>query len=108
MPFYMFICDGCQRVEPPKLMTRKDADGFSGGCICGHALRIIMGTPTTQAKETVDEHRDKTVIADVERKLDDRAMQHFREHDLPRIIADHGREFAKQHGLIDEDGSPKQ
>lgn len=107
MPFYCFICPVC-KLEEKRLMSKSQADKFSGACtICGNALQQILGKPETRALETRDEYRNKQVAQDVERQLDDRAKQHYREHELPRIVADKGVEVAQKEGLIDRDGKGK-
>ncbi len=89
-------------------MKKEDAEKFSGACIvCGHPLTQVVGLPEGQSKDTVDEYRNKSVISDIEKKLDDRARDHFNKHDLPRMIADKGIEWCKQQGFVDQDGKPR-
>lgn len=107
MPMYRYCCRPC-KWDTKKLMSAKEAEAFSGACPwCGIALSRVISNPNTQAKETLDEYRGSTVDADINQKVEDRAKEHFRKHDLPRIIADHGIEFAKRNGFVDEDGNPK-
>lgn len=58
-------------------------------------------------KETADEYRNKSVSTDIKQKVEERSKEHFVKHDLPRIIAQEGLEFAKRQGFVDEDGFPK-
>lgn len=107
MPIYRFVCKPCQ-LEEKRLMKKEDAEKFSGACsMCGQPLTQIIGVPDGQFKVTVDEYRDKKVVSDLEKKLDDRAQQYFNKHDLPRLIDEKGVEWCKQQGFLDPDGKPK-
>lgn len=104
MPFYIFRCASCD-IEQKKLMSKEQADKFMGACtVCGTPLQQTMGKPEARALETRDEYRNKQVAQDVEKKIEDRARQHYREHELPRIVAEKGVQEAQKEGLIDADG----
>jgi putative FmdB family regulatory protein len=105
MPIYRFRCNTCNRDEK-KLMTPKEADAFSGACfVCGKPLSRVLSIPSTQAKETVDEYRGKSVDSDIDNKIAERAHEHWVSHDLPRIIAEQGKEYAVRQGFIDVEGN---
>jgi predicted DCC family thiol-disulfide oxidoreductase YuxK len=107
MPFYRFICaeDG---VEEKRLLSRSKADSFDGVCPkCQKKLVRALGTPQARSLETADEYRNKKVAEGVSQMIDERAHEHFKKHDLPRIIQEQGIEFAKRQGFVDEDGRPK-
>ena len=105
MPIYRFRCENCKRDEK-KLLTSSEADEFSGACfVCGEPLVRILGVPSTQSKETVDEYRGKSVDSDIKDKISDRAHDHWVKHDLPRIIATEGKEYAVRQGFIDIEGN---
>jgi predicted nucleic acid-binding Zn ribbon protein len=107
MPIYRFVCSPC-KLEQKKLLTKEEAEKFSGACsLCGQPLTQTIGVPEGQFKETVDEYRDKKVVNDIEKKLDDRARDHFNKHDLPRLIDEKGIEWCKKNGFVDQDGRPK-
>lgn len=107
MPIYRYVCHAC-KIEEKKLLKREDAEKFSGACkVCGQPLSLVIGIPEAQAMETADDYRGKSVISDVEKKLDDRAREHFNKHDLPRMVADKGVEWCKKQGFLDADGKPK-
>ena len=65
-----------------------------------------LGAPAALAKETSDEYRGKSVDQDIKSKLKDRASEHFRKHELPRMIDKHGKEYAQQQGFLDAEGNP--
>lgn len=107
MPLFRFRCNPCDRDEK-KLMSKEKADGFSGACsLCGNPLSQVIGIPEAQEMVTADDYRGKSVIANIENKLDRRAQDHFNKHDLPRLIADQGKEWCQQQGFLDADGKPK-
>jgi putative FmdB family regulatory protein len=105
MPLYRYRCNNCNRDEK-KLMTAKEADEFSGACfVCGEPLTRVLSAPSTSAKETVDEYRGKSVDANLNDKIAERAHDHWVKHDLPRIIATEGKEYAVRQGFIDVEGN---
>ena len=109
MPFYKFICRHCNLEIKKLLRGPKDAEGYSGAChICGHALYFALGKPDKQAVETVDEDRGKKSIQGIEKMIDERASEHFKKHELPRLIEKEGLETAIQQGWVDETGNIKQ
>jgi predicted nucleic acid-binding Zn ribbon protein len=102
MPFFLFFCDSCS-VELKKLMNSPDS------CLvkckkCGGDVRQVIGSPAVDQRETTDEYRGKSNDPEIRRKLNDRAKTHFKEHQLPRIVEEKGKEFALETGLIDHDG----
>lgn len=105
MPIYRFRCNNCNRDEK-KLMTPDEADGFSGACfVCGEPLVRVLGVPSTSAKEIVNEYHGKSIDAEIDSKISERAHQHWVKHDLPRIIATEGKEYAVRQGFIDSEGN---
>jgi predicted nucleic acid-binding Zn ribbon protein len=107
VPLYKFVCKTCN-IEEKVLLKLEEAEKYSGACkICGHALSQVMGLPNADAKITADDYRDKKVSADIEKKLDDRAREHFNKHELPRLIQEKGVEWCKQNGFVDAEGKPK-
>jgi predicted nucleic acid-binding Zn ribbon protein len=107
MPIYKFVCKPCKR-EEKHLLKKEEADKFSGACsMCGQPLTQVIGIPESQSKETVDEYRNKRVVSDIDKKLDERAKEHFNKHDLPRLIDEKGLEWCKKQGFVDQDGKPR-
>jgi hypothetical protein len=79
---------------------------FCDGCGSSEmAMRI--GTPAVRSMETRDDYRGKSIVEGVEKMVDDRASEHFKKHELPRLIAEKGERWARDQNLIDEDGRPK-
>jgi len=107
MPFYRFVCSNCEH-DHKFLLSKKDFDSFVANCqICGSIMIAVMGKPESRSLETVDEYRNKKNVSDVSDMVEKRSMDHFQKNDLPKIIAEHGIEFAKRQGFVDEDGKPK-
>lgn len=107
MPIYRFVCKPCNR-EEKQLLKKEEAEAFSGACtVCGQPLAQIMGIPEGQSKDTVDEYRNKRVVSDLDKKLDERAKEYFNKHDLPRLIDEKGIEWCKKQGFVDQDGKPR-
>jgi hypothetical protein len=107
MPIYRFICKPCNR-EERRLLKKEEADAFSGACkVCGQPLTQVLGMPEAHIVETADDYRGKTVVNDIEKKLDARARDYFNKHDLPRLVSEKGIEWCKQQGFLDQDGRPK-
>lgn len=103
----MFYCSNCKASEK-KLLKAAQLEAFSGGCkVCGAPLQQTLGKPDTRAMETADEYRDKKVAQNVEEMIEERAKDHHRKHELPRIIEEKGIKYAKEHGFVNEDGVSK-
>lgn len=74
---------------------------------CKTTSRLVLGMPEGRSVETADTYRNVKQVSDVKNLIDERASQYWREHDLPRLIADKGLEYCKQNGFVDQDGRPK-
>ncbi len=89
-------------------MSQAEAEVYQENCpSCGSELQLRLGKPSALAKETTDEYRGKSLDQGLNEKLLERSKAHFRQHDLPRLIEKHGREFAIRQGWIDDEGKPK-
>jgi hypothetical protein len=107
MPIYRFICEQCG-AEYKRLMRASQMEAYSGACIiCGAPVVLTVGKPEGRAVETADEYKNKKKVQDAEKLVLERAQEHHRKHELPRIIADRGIDYARENGLVDEDGRPK-
>lgn len=105
MPFFVFVCGRCN-ADKKVLTTLKEAKSASYSCpVCSNAsMELRIGSPSVLAKETTDEYRGKSNIQGLSDKLKDRSHDHFVKHDLPRIIATQGKEYAIRQGFINEEG----
>lgn len=108
MPFYPYRCAKCG-FEKQKLLSPDKAKSYSEVCpSCKEdVLKYGLGTPQALGKETKDEYRNKSVEQDLGEKLLERSNEHFRKHELPRIIEKEGKAFAIEQGFITEEGIPK-
>lgn len=107
MPFYCFACTDCGQ-QQKLLMSKAKADAFNECPSCGSSnIKQRLGRPEGRSVETADEYRNTKLVSGVSQMVDERAQDHFRTHDLPRIIAEQGLEFAQRQGFVDQDGRPK-
>jgi len=107
MPFYRFACRQCG-FEKKKLTDYETAKAHKESCpSCGSEVSFAVGRPLAIGKETKDEYRGITAELDVKEKLLERANKHFNEHELDRIVAKEGKEFAIRQGWLNEDGTKK-
>jgi thymidine kinase len=106
MAIHRFTCPNCQK-SLKKFLHRDKVDSFSPTCECGTSMKRELGLPDALEMETKDEYRNKRVIAGTNEKLDARAREHFERHTLPRIIDEHGREFARRQGWLKDENEPK-
>lgn len=106
MPFYRYVCESCD-FSKKKLIDSSKARTHTEACPeCGKALVFRFGAPNAQAMETKDEYRGKSIEMGVSDKILERSSEHFRTHELPRLIEQHGREWAERNGHIDFEGNP--
>lgn len=107
MPFYRYHCRLCDS-ETKKLLKYFEVKDHVEECpICLIPMEQTMGNPSSRHMVTADEYRGKKYDEDINKKLRDRAQNHFQKHELPRIIEKHGTEFCLKQGLIDIEGNPK-
>jgi putative FmdB family regulatory protein len=107
MPFYRFSCRDCG-FETQKLMAYDKARALKEPCPeCGKEISFAVGKPNAIGRETKDEYRGISADLDVKEKLLERANKHFVEHELDRVVAKEGREFATRQGWLNEDGTKK-
>lgn len=107
MPFYNFECPSCN-AQTKRLLPAKDIEKRQPTCqACGSAMERRMGTPEPLGKQTLDEYRGLSVSENLKDKLTERSNDHFRKHEIPRLIEKHGREYALQRGWIDLEGNIK-
>lgn len=102
MPFFLYLCDACD-LQTKKLSNRPDASNVQCKA-CGGVVRQVLGSPVVELRETTDEYRSKSNDPEIRRKLKDRAQTHYKEHSLPRVIEEKGKEFAMETGLVDHEG----
>lgn len=108
MPFFRFKCSACDASLKKLLRNKLEAENYSGGCdICGSPVVQTLGTPDKQELVTVDEDRGKKHVDGIEEMIDERAKDHFRKVQLPRMIEERGMDYVKENGFVDEDGKPK-
>jgi putative FmdB family regulatory protein len=107
MPFYRFVCRACG-FEKQKLTSYDTARTLEEACPeCGGTVSFALGKPNAIGRETKDEYRGISNDLDVKEKLADRAHKHFMDHELDRVIAKEGKEFAIRQGWLNEDGTKK-
>jgi len=104
MPIYSFICKNCKFTQK-KLISAKEAENLIDCAICNSKLSRILGIPSSLSRQTVDEYRGKQVEENIDDKIETRAHEHWVKHDLPRIIATEGKEYAVRQGFIDIEGN---
>lgn len=106
MPFFKFECPGCH-TELRKLTTIKSIKENPVMCPeCDAVMEARLGAPAALAKETSDEYRGKSVDQNIKENLKARSSEHFRKHELPRMIDKHGKEYATKEGFLDAEGNP--
>jgi hypothetical protein len=106
MPLFKFLCK-CGKEKRLLLPRAKDARGLSPPCECGEKMFAVYGAVQSNEYTVADEDRNKKHLVGVTKMLEERSNEHHRKHQLPRIIAEHGEEYAKDNNLIDEDGRSK-
>jgi hypothetical protein len=107
MPFILFLCKFCQ-IKDSRLLPRVKIQKTKIDCPkCGKHMTRVLGVPNAREIQTADEYRNKKVPANIDQMVEERANQHFREHELPRIIDEKGLGYAQEHGLADQDGKAK-
>jgi hypothetical protein len=107
MPFYRFSCRTCG-FEKQKLMAYDKAKTHEEACPeCSSPVTFALGKPNAIGRETKDEYRGISSDLDVKDKIKERAHNHFMEHDLDRLVAKEGKEFAVRQGWLNEDGTKK-
>jgi len=57
--------------------------------------------------EATDEYRGKSNPQGLKKQLLERSTEHFKKHELPRIIEKEGKEVAIRQGWLDIEGRPK-
>lgn len=105
MPIYRYSCLSCGSNKKVSRIKGLESEVFCGDC--GDEMIRVLSEPMARSMETRDEYRNKSVVDDVEKMVDKRASEYFKKHELPRMIADHGEGWARERGLIDEDGDSK-
>lgn len=104
MPIYTFICKNCRSTKK-KLISAKEAENLINCTNCNGVLHRTLGAPSSLSKQTVDEYRGRQIEQNIDDKISSRAHEHWVKHDLPRIIAAEGREYAVRQGFIDIEGN---
>lgn len=105
MPIYRYHCVACHSDKKVTLLKAGTEKVFCDEC--GNDMARVLSPPMARSMETADEYRDKKIVEGVDKMVDERANEHFRKHELPRMIAENGEDWARERGLIDEDGRPK-
>ncbi len=107
MPFYRFACRNCG-FEKKKLTNWETAQSYKETCpTCSSDVTFAVGNPSAIGKETKDEYRGISSELDVKERLLERSQKHFYEHEIDRIIAKEGKEYAIRQGWLNEDGTKK-
>lgn len=107
MPLFRFACK-CGQSKRILLPNAKAARELTPPCEkCNEKMFATYGTVQSNEYTTGDEERNKKHLVGVQNLLKERSDEHYKKHELPRIIAEHGEEYAKEHNLIDEDGRSK-
>jgi hypothetical protein len=106
MPLYRLLCTNC-KAEQRRLLSQKEFDNFAGACvICGNVLGVTLGEPQSRSVETVDDYRSKKVVSDIDKLVDQRAKDHFRSYELPRLRSERGDQYCIDNGFLDKNGRP--
>lgn len=105
MPIYQYECSACKTSK--RLMITKDFDQPRPCEVCSQPMARQMGSPSAIERETVDEYRKKSRFSDTEQKRHERAQEHFRKVELPKIIETQGLEYAIRHGWVKPEDQPK-
>lgn len=74
---------------------------------CKAPIAFALGKPSSIGRETKDEDRGISNDLDLKDKLRERSNEHFRTHELSRLIEKEGKDFAIRNGWINEDGTVK-
>lgn len=102
MPIYRYSCNSCGSSQKVSRIKNLKSEVFCGDC--GGEMLRVLSAPVPRSMETRDEYRNKSVVDGVEDMVDKRASEHFKKHELPRMIADNGEAWARERGFVDEDG----
>lgn len=106
MPLFRFCCK-CGKEKRLLLPNAKDARNLKPPCECGDKMYATYGMVQANEYTVADEDRNKKHLVGVQQMLKERSDDHHRKHNLPRIISEHGEQYAKDNNLIDEDGRSK-
>ena len=115
MPLYRYACPEC-KVEKVVMLKASEADWNHPLCACRLAAGVRplqtemvrqVGTPSVRAVETGDEYHGLKSVQGVRDMVTERSRDHWRKHELPRIIEKEGKEKAVEQGLIDQEGNVK-
>jgi len=107
MPFFRFLCK-CGADEVRLLLDSSQmAKETKIICECGLERYAARGTVQSNEYVTGDEDRNRKYLAGVQQMLTERSRENYRRHELPRIIAEKGEQYAKENKLVDEDGKSK-
>jgi putative FmdB family regulatory protein len=105
MPIYRYACPADQSTK--SLMRKVSEADESVKCQCGAEMARQIGEPHARAVETGDEYHGLKMVQGVREMATERAREHWRKHELPRIVEREGKEFAVRQGFIDEEGNVK-
>lgn len=90
-------------------MSPEGRDKYKGPCPkCQSDMIPVMGTPTSKAVTAGDEYRGVKHDLDIKDQIKERSAEHFKKHELPRIIEEQGKEFAIRQGFINPSDDPVQ
>jgi hypothetical protein len=115
VPLYRYACPECKD-EKVVMLKASETDWKHPECYCRFAAGLpplqtemvrMMGTPNLRAVETGDEYHGLKAVQGIKDMTTERARDHWRRHELPRIVEKDGKEKAVEQGLIDQEGNPK-
>ena len=103
MPIYSYECTSCKSIIKA-FRNVKQADSAVFCKTCGRhdkQNRLLPNNVSGRALENRDEYRNKNVLQDTERLVEDRAKEHWKKHDLPKLIELEGMDAAIKRGWVD-------
>jgi hypothetical protein len=115
MPIYTYVCPAGHYNKKLRPVTNADDEVLceapdwnkSPPSACNLPSTRQPATPQARAVETSDEYHGMKNVQGIKKMVGDRASEHWRKHELPRLIQEHGKEHAVKEGWIDVDGKPK-
>jgi putative FmdB family regulatory protein len=105
VPRYHYHCSHCERKETATVAARERDMVACPECEMFMVRQV--SAPAVSSNETTDAYRGGKRTQGVEKMADERNRKHFREHELPRIIEEHGMEYAIRMGFCDREGNPR-
>jgi hypothetical protein len=115
MPIYTYVCPSGHYEKKLRPVSNSDDEVIcdapdwskSPSEPCGKGMTRQAALPSGRAVETHDDYHGIKAVQGVKKMVGDRATEHWKKHELPRLIEEHGKEHAVKEGWVDVDGKPK-